>query len=154
MITTKLKFSVHDNYYKSIDNVFSYVENNNIIKMIESDCLFNFDYINSYNNINVQYQKHIYEELLDATIFNITSKIVRVNKSLKLNDNCWLAIIFLNDVPMNNIVKFISINDNNGDYVLCKQNRLVLFNNNFCDEIVINEKCLLEIIKIEIQKQS
>ena len=55
---------------------------------------------------------------------------------------------------MNNIVKFISINDNNGDYVLCKQNRLVLFNNNFCDEIVINEKCLLEIIKIEIQKQS
>lgn len=151
MISEQIKLCVYDKYYKNIDNVVTYLKNNNKIKSNYNNLFKDFESINAIENRYIQTQKDIFENILGSRIKLIKSKIVYLDTSLKLDDNNWFAVIFLTDSNnRNNAIKFLTKDNRGEDFVLGKKNRLVFFNNMFCKEIMIIEKVLIEIVKIEL----
>tara|TARA_B100000287_G_C20399366_1_gene688972 strand:+ start:316 stop:780 length:465 start_codon:yes stop_codon:yes gene_type:complete len=153
MLIDKIKFCVYDNYYKNIDNVESYLINNNLIKLFNVECntfKVNYNSINAYENTDIQNQVSIFEKLLSSSIKLLKSKILFLESSIELEDNCWFAIIFLTDTYNFNAIKFSTKEDCDEDFVVGKRNRLTIFNNLYCKKITITEKVLVEIVKIEM----
>tara|TARA_B100000886_G_C20409710_1_gene486449 strand:+ start:1303 stop:1761 length:459 start_codon:yes stop_codon:yes gene_type:complete len=151
MIIEKIKLCVYDNYYKNIDVVESYLKKNNLIKLLNYNTWkVDFNGINAYENIDIQNQVSIFEELLSSPIKSLKSKILFLESSIELEDNCWFAIIFLTNTYNFNAIKFSTKEDCDEDVVIGKRNRLTIFNNQFCKKIAITEKVLVEIVKIEM----
>ncbi len=151
MISDKIKLCVYDNYYKNIDEVESYLKKKNLIKLLNYNTWkVDFNGIDAYENIDIQNQVSIFEELLSSRIKSLKSKILFLESSIELQDNCWFAIIFLTNTYKFNAIKFSTKEDCDEDVVIGKRNRLTIFNNLFCKKIAITEKVLVEIVKIEM----
>ena len=151
MISDKIKLCVYDNYYKNIDEVESYLKKKNLIKLLNYNTWkVDFNGIDAYENIDIQNQVSIFEELLSSRIKSLKSKILFLESSIELQDNCWFAIIFLTNTYNFNAIKFSTKEDCDEDVVIGKRNRLTIFNNLFCKKIAITEKVLVEIVKIEM----
>ncbi len=128
-----IKVIVFDNYYVNCEDI-------NFKLQISNENIVN----NKINN-----EKDKFEKILNKKIVNIESKYCILDKSFisEKNESIYYAFVFIsNAINYKNGIQYKDCKD----FISLKQNRIIICSGKYEFDIIINNKILIEIIKIFI----